>query len=112
PKPANGRNLVSIAILVNYVDKMYASWDASLSDPNNPNSEPVGRLGEMADSYLLLGANIRVRKFLIKNLSLNLKASNILDTKYHYATSPNAEWADKGLLGNGRYFQAALSYGF
>ena len=112
PKPANGRNLVSIAILVNYVDKMYASWDASLSDPNNPNSEPVGRLGEMADSYLLLGANIRVRKFLIKNLSLNLKASNILDTKYHYATSPNAEWADKGLLGNGRYFQAALYYGF
>ena len=102
PVPKNGRNRITLALLGNYIDKIYASWDPGT----------LNRLGETVDGYFLLGANIRVRDFLIQNLFLNMKTTNLLNTKYHYATSPNASWADKGILGNGREFLFTLGWRF
>lgn len=93
-------NDISIALTANYVDKMYAYYDATIP----------GRLGngDPVDSYFLLGANLRIRNLFGTGLYLNMRASNLLDEKVHYPTTSNNTWAAKGTMGMGMSFLFTL----
>jgi outer membrane receptor protein involved in Fe transport len=93
---------ISIALTGSYVDKMESLYDATTS----------ARLGAPTDSYFLLGANLRIRNMFGSGLFLNIRGSNLLDTKIFYPTTPNISWATVGPIGRGMSFLATLGYRF
>jgi len=96
---------ISLAINGNYVDSMKAYWDSTSSEPR--------RLGEPVKGYFLLGANLRIRKFLKTGIYVNLRFSNIFDKEIHYAaTAGNNLYASKGTIGRGRSFLFSLGWKF
>jgi outer membrane receptor protein involved in Fe transport len=107
---------LSVSLLGNYVDKMYAQWDNTPIDPADPNSPPKGRYGNEVDAYFLLVANVRFENILLgksqnkNSLYFNLKCNNLLDTEIHYPSTSVSTWADKGVLGYG--FSMLLSAGY
>jgi outer membrane cobalamin receptor len=96
------RNL-TFAVTGNYVDAMESQYDFQPSDPNDINSAPIGRIGDKADGYLNLGANLRVDHLFKTPLYLNLRVSNLFDKEFFYPiTGSTSYWLDKGTLGIGR----------
>jgi outer membrane receptor protein involved in Fe transport len=96
---------ISLAVTGNYVDEMETYYDDTLPVP--------GRLGERIDSYLLLGANLRIRNLLGTGLFLNFRCSNLLDQDVRYpATANNFLFASRGTVGRGRSFLLTLGWKF
>lgn len=94
-----------MAVTGNYVDEMETYYDDTLPVP--------GRLGERIDSYLLLGANLRIRNLLGTGLFLNFRCSNLLDQDVRYpATANNFLFASRGTVGRGRSFLLTLGWKF
>ena len=99
-----GRN-ISISITGNYVDAMEAQYSWDPSNPQDPQTQPIGRLGDGVKSYFNLGANVRIDNLIFKGMYCNLRISNILDTDIFYPTNANNQlWATRGTLGIGRTF--------
>ncbi|MCP4216073.1 MAG: TonB-dependent receptor [bacterium] len=96
---------ISLALTGNYVDKMEAYYDDTLAEP--------GRIGAQADSYFLLGANLRFRNLFKKGMFLNVKVSNLLDQEVRYpTTSGNTYYAYNGTIGQGLSFLATFGIKF
>ncbi|MCP4215287.1 MAG: hypothetical protein GY765_11560 [bacterium] len=64
-------------------------------------------------SYANLDANLRFSNLFKKGYYLNIRCSNLLDTKYMYPTSTNNSlWADKGTPGHLRSLLVTLGKEF
>ncbi|UCH93045.1 MAG: TonB-dependent receptor [Candidatus Aminicenantes bacterium] len=96
---------ISLAVTGNYVDEMEAYYDDTLPVP--------GRLGEKVDSYLLMGANLRIRNLFGTGMFINFRCSNLLDQEIHYpATANNSLFASRGTIGRGRSFLLTMGWKF
>ncbi|MDM8523888.1 TonB-dependent receptor [Desulfococcaceae bacterium HSG8] len=97
---------ISLGITGNYVSSMKAGW---ASDPDGTGA----RIGEDADSYFSLGANLRFNNLFGKGLYLNIRGSNLLDEDIRYpATTNNNGLFPKGTLGAGRSLLATVGWKF
>ena len=97
---------ISFALTGNYVDKMEAYWDTTLS-PNG------GRIGKAVSGYFLLGANFRVNYLFGTGLFANLRCSNLLNKEIYYpATSNNSGFAPNGTIGQGISFLLTFGWRF
>ncbi len=103
---------ITLAVTGNYVDEMESQWSPFPSDENDPDSPPVGRIGDKADSYFNLGANVRIENLLWDGMYFSLKCSNLLDTDIYYPINSNQSWPTKGTMANGRAFMATLGWKF
>lgn len=93
---------ISFALTGNYVSKMESRFDFNASNPFDVNSDPVGRTGAASDAYFLLGANVRISPNILPHMYFNLRASNILDSKFYYPGDAVQPWATNGILGLSR----------
>jgi len=75
------------------------------------NTFPYNRehIGEKADAYVLVGANIRYKH--ASGVYANLNISNLFDEDYHYATN-EITTMEKGLEGMGRVITGTIGYKF
>ncbi|MCU0285642.1 MAG: TonB-dependent receptor [Acidobacteria bacterium] len=102
---------ISLAITGNYVSPMESYYDLTLTD-NEGKSVPA-RLGRKVDGYLLLGANLRIKKIFGTGMYLDIRGSNLLDQKIYYpTTSNNFNFATKGTVGRGMSFLLTLGWKF
>jgi len=85
-----------------YVDRMLSYWDSSPTNEDDPDSPPVGRIGDSVKGYMSVGANLRVDRLFNTGCYLNVRGSNLLDTEIYYPTFTNNRWADRGTLGEPR----------
>jgi outer membrane receptor for ferrienterochelin and colicin len=93
---------LSFGVTGRYVDKMLTSWDLASG----------ARLGAAADSYLLVGLNLRWEN-IFENVYLNVNVFNAFDQEIRYpCTSINNGWADQGFIGKGRTILVTLGYKF
>ncbi len=70
-------------------------------------------MGDDAEAYFLLGANLRINELFGTGLYLNLKGSNLLDQEIRYPTfATNPTWTDKGTIGPGMHMLFTLGYKF
>ncbi len=82
-----------------YVDDMHALY--SLSIP--------GRIAPDVDSYFNLDLDLRFNKIAGSNYYIELLGKNVTDEDYLFPTfNLQSGWADKGLVGNGQYFQLSV----
>jgi len=102
----------TIALTNHYVSSTEPKYSYKLSDPNDLNSDPVGREGETAPAYLNTGINIIYKPEFVKGLSVNLRGSNILDQKMYYPVVNVNSWATKGTLGIDRTLLFGINYSF
>lgn len=103
---------VMFSATANYVDRMDTYWDNRPVSIANRILDPIGRIGEGSSSYVDVGANLRISDLVVKGGYINLKCSNLLDTKIHYPTFTNNTWANVGTFGNGRSFYLSVGYKF
>lgn len=102
----------NISITCNYVDDMEAQWDATPEDITDPESPPVGRVGNRANSYINFGVNYRVENLLAKNTYCNLRLTNLFNEDIYFPTNTNQSWANKGTLDAGRFVQLKVGWEF
>lgn len=102
PVPDNKLNQLTISLLGRYVDHMYASWNVVKQE----------RHGQKSKDYFLFGGHLKIDNFIMPQAFINLKTTNIFNKKYHYATSPSASWADKGMPGDGRSLLLTVGWKF
>ena len=102
----------TLAVTNNYVSKTEPVYSYALSDPNDINSEPVGRVGDAAPAYLNIGLNIIYKPRFIKGISANVRISNLFDQKMYYPTSDINNLSSKGTLGISRTILAGIKYTF
>jgi outer membrane cobalamin receptor len=103
---------ITIGLTGKYVSEMVAQWDPGASDPNDPNSPPVGRLGDPVDSYHHFNFNLRIQDFLINGSSVGIHVANILDTDIFYPATSGQNWAQHGTLGAGRSVRVRVGLEF
>jgi hypothetical protein len=97
----------SLSIIAYYVDEMESLWIKE-----NPNTGEEGhRLGDKADSYFTLGANLRVDN-IYKGLFANIRISNLLDTKIRYPTVQTTSTLVKGTYGTGQMIYGTIGWKF
>ena len=91
-----------------YMDQIESEWD-----PTKKNSdESFGRyLGDKSDDYFLLGANLRFVD-LYEGLYLNIRGSNLLNTKIRYPAIQANSMLDKGTIGPGIACTITLGWEF
>ena len=86
----------TLAMTGRYVGAMDTYWDYTLGESGD-------RVADKVDGYFVLGANLRFNNLFGKGYFLNISGSNLFDTKYYFPSyTLNANWADIGLVGNGR----------
>ncbi len=103
---------ITISLTANYVDEMEAQWNKALTDPDDPNSGAVGRVGDKVDSYVKVGANIRIKNLIKEGLFINIRVNNLLDEEIRYPISSNQGWATKGTIAEGLGIFATVGYEF
>lgn len=111
---------------VAYSPKMLAYLKASYSLSENATLAMTGRyvgamdtyytgerVADKVDGYFVLGANLRFNNLFGKGYFLNISGSNLFDTKYYFPSyTLNANWADIGLVGNGRMIMVTVGKKF
>jgi outer membrane receptor protein involved in Fe transport len=102
----------NFALTCNYVDEMESQWDSTPQDTSDPNSPPVGRLGDKTDDYFNVGANLRIEDIFMKGLYFNLRVSNLLDEDIYFPINANQSWATKGTMDEGRSFLVTAGWKF
>jgi len=112
--PINNTFLDEIVLgwVFRYVDSQETEWDNTPTNPNDINSEPIGRIGNKIDSYIVNDLNIRFNKLYYKKITGNFRISNIFDEKFRYPTVKANGWIEKGYPGLGRTFEFSLEYNF
>lgn len=98
----------TFSITGNYVDKMRSYWNNKV----NADGSIGYRTGLNTPAYLNMSTNIRLSNLFSSNLYLNMKTSNLLNSKINYPTYTINEWADKGTIGHGRFYFFTLGYEF
>lgn len=97
----------SFSVIAHYVDEMESLW---IKD--NPNTGEEGhRLGNKADSYFIVGANVRVDN-IYKGLFANLRVSNLFDTEIRYPAVQTTSSLIKGTYGRGRMIFGTIGWKF
>ena len=98
---------MTFSLLGRYVGAMHALWD------ENAQGGLGGRIAETVDSYVTLGANLRINNILPGGYFFNLNGSNLLNAEYLFPSYTfNATFAEKGMAGYGRMIQATLGKRF
>jgi outer membrane receptor for ferrienterochelin and colicins len=86
-----------------YVGEMETFYDITVDS----------RIANTADSYFVVGANIRFNNLFKKGYFFSLRASNLLDEQYLFPSFLlNGFFADKGIVGNGRLIVATFGKKF
>ena len=102
----------TFALTNHYVSKTEPIYSYALSDPNDINSAPVGRVGDSAPAYLNTGLNTIYKPKFIKGISANVRISNLFDQKMYYPVNDINDLSFKGTLGISRTILAGVSYKF
>ncbi len=101
------QNNFVVSLLGRYVDDIHSFYDVAM---DNSDGSFGGRIGESADAYFVVDANIRVTK-LFKHAYLNVKFSNIFDEEVRYPNNPfNSEILDRGTIGPDRGFMVSVGW--
>ncbi|MCK5148568.1 TonB-dependent receptor [bacterium] len=104
------KNRFSIALTADYVGLMLPQYDSSLKDPSDPQSLPVGRIGDNVNGYINLGVNFRKTAFFHPKLYINFRISNLLNTDIYYPVAVYSAWTQKGTLGIGRTLMLTMGW--
>jgi outer membrane receptor for ferrienterochelin and colicins len=107
-------NDLSFAIDAQHVGSMETFWDTGNANAQDTTLayEPIGRIGDKVDGYMVAGLNLRYKNILKKDIYLNLRISNLTDTEIRYPTFTNNSWADKGTVGYGTSFTISIGCKF
>ena len=93
----------AFAVTGRYVGGMEAFYDGVVGS----------RIADPVDGYFSLGANLRFDNLFKKGFFLNVHCSNLLDDDYLFPSyTLNGNWADKGLIGNGRMIMVTFGKKF
>jgi len=94
-----------------FVSAMESYYDNTFVNSINPAEGKVGRIGVGSDAYFVCDLHVRFDK-VWKNMYLDFKINNVLNTKIRYPTTTANAWIDKGALGERRSFYITLGFKF
>jgi len=103
------KNNTTISALARYIGSMETIYDMTKQNPDNT----IGaRVGDKIDSYSVVDLNFR-QDNLYKNLYMNFKISNLLDTEIRYPNNQETnELLDRGTIGEERKYVLTIGVKF
>ncbi len=102
----------SVAVTNQFVSATEPKYSHELSNMDDMNSPPIGRVGKTAPAYINTGFNIRYSPLRYKFLYANLRISNVLNQKMYYPVNDYNSWATNGTLGISRTVLFTMGYTF
>ncbi|MCK5148577.1 TonB-dependent receptor plug domain-containing protein [bacterium] len=103
---------VTTSMIVNYMDIMKSEFSHTPVDQSDPNSPPIGRIGNDTNSYFNVNANLKIKNVLTNRLVFNLRCTNILNVDMYSPTTSYSAWSKKGIILSGRVFTINAGYEF
>ncbi|MBF0227121.1 MAG: TonB-dependent receptor [Desulfobacterales bacterium] len=104
----NNPNII-FGITGRYIGAMESYWDEAKV---NADGTQGGRIGNASDGYFTLDANVRYEDLFNKGIFLDVRASNLLNTKIQYSPTNMSSWMDKGAIDQEREFIVSLGWEF
>ncbi|MFT5819821.1 MAG: outer membrane receptor for ferrienterochelin and colicins [Crocinitomix sp.] len=104
------RDWLSIGTKFRYVGAMYSEFNTKL----NVEGTVPGYDGilEQAEQYIIGDVQISYTNILDDKLRINFNVKNIFNKQFHYPYGSNTSWAEKGMMGRGRWFMLSVKYSF
>jgi hypothetical protein len=103
-------DIISVSSKLRYVGSMYSEFNSGF----DTTGQVLGYTGiiEKTDPYFIADAQLSFTNLLNDKLRIDLNVKNIFDQGFHIPFGENTSWANRGMMGRGRWFMFSAKYAF